>query len=238
MMIDGGLPMGQFKDILESNAELVDVVKFGWGTSLVTAGLLDKTQAARANGVDFYFGGTLFEKFLVQGQFDDWRRFVDHWGAKTVEISNGTIELTNEAKAEYVAKLAGQYTVYSEVGLKDSAKSAEMNAEEWIRDIREDLEAGATKVITEARESGTSGIASASGELRADILTEILGSGIDVNRLMFEAPNKALQVYLIDKVGTNVNLGNIAHSDLVPLETLRLGLRGDTLMMMEDRTRA
>jgi phosphosulfolactate synthase len=238
MMIDGGLPTGQFIDVIESHPDLVDVVKFGWGTALVTKDLQRKIDALRAHEIDFYFGGTLFEKFLVQGKFDDWRTFVDAAGATTVEISNGTIDLSNEDKAGYVAKLAGDYRVYSEVGLKDSAKSAEMDADEWLRDIREDIAAGAVKVITEARESGTSGLAAANGELRGDILDQILDSDIEVSQLMFEAPNKQLQTYLIGRVGTEVNLGNIAPSDLVPLETLRLGLRGDTLMTMEELTHA
>ena len=238
MMIDGGLPTGQFIDVVESHTDLVDVVKFGWGTSLVTKDLQRKIDAVRANGVDFYFGGTLFEKFLVQDRVDDWRRFVDSFGATTIEISNGTIDLSNQDKAEFVARFAGDYLVYSEVGLKDSAKAADMGADLWLHDIREDLAAGAVKVITEARESGTSGIASANGELRTDILGEILGSDIDVDSLMFEAPNKSLQVYLIAQVGSNVNLGNIAPADLVPLETLRLGLRGDTLKIMEELTHA
>jgi phosphosulfolactate synthase len=238
MMIDGGLPTIQFVDVIESHPDLVDVVKFGWGTALVTKDLQRKIDALRANSIDFYFGGTLFEKFLVQGKVDDWRRFVDSAGATTVEISNGTIDLSNADKAEYVARLANDYLVYSEVGLKDSAKSAEMGADQWLRDIREDLAAGAVKVITEARESGTSGLAAANGELRGDILDQILESDIEVSKLMFEAPNKQLQTYLITRVGTEVNLGNIAPADLVPLETLRLGLRGDTLMTMEELTHA
>jgi phosphosulfolactate synthase len=238
MMIDGGLPTSQFIDVIESHPDLVDVVKFGWGTALVTKDLQRKIDALQANSIDFYFGGTLFEKFLVQGRFDDWRVFVDSFGATTIEISNGTIDLSNHDKASYVARLANDYRVYSEVGLKDSAKSAEMDADEWLRDIREDLEAGAVKVITEARESGTSGLAAANGELRGDILDQILESDIEVSQLMFEAPNKQLQTYFINRVGTNVNLGNIAPADLVPLETLRLGLRGDTLLNMEEQTHA
>jgi phosphosulfolactate synthase len=238
MMIDGGLPTAQFTDVLESHSDLVDIVKFGWGTALVTAQLQRKVDAAKANGVDFYFGGTLFEKFLVQGQVDDWRRFVDSYGATTIEISNGTIDLSNSEKAEYVARFSKDYRVLSEVGQKDSTKSAQMDAKEWLRDIREDLAAGAVKVITEARESGTSGLAAADGELRADILDPILDSDIDPSLLMFEAPNKTLQTYFINRVGSEANLGNIAPADLVPLETLRLGLRGDTLMKMEELNHA
>jgi phosphosulfolactate synthase len=233
MVIDGGLPSRYFADLIESHGALIDVVKFGWGTAIVTDGLQYKIDALKGSGVDFYFGGTLFEKYLVQGRFDDWRDLVDRFGAHTVEISNGTIELSNERKAEYVTRLKDDYTVFSEVGFKDSGKSETMGPDQWIDYIRQDLDAGAHKVITEARESGTSGIASANGELKKDLVESILGSGVPLDRLMFEAPNKALQTYLVKRVGTNVNLGNIAPADVVPLETLRLGLRGDTLMEME-----
>jgi phosphosulfolactate synthase len=238
MVIDGGLPIGQFTDVVESFGDLIDVVKFGWGTSIVTDGLQRKIDAVRANGVDFYFGGTLFEKFVIQGRFDDWRSFIDRFGATTIEISNGTIDMSNEEKCEYVARLVGDYRVFSEVGFKDSEKSETMDAALWLRYIRQDLEAGSVKVITEARESGTSGIVKASGELKTDLIEQILESEIDTETLMFEAPNKSLQTYLIKRVGPQVNLGNIAPADVVPLETLRLGLRGDTLEHMEALTNA
>ncbi len=238
MVIDGGLPAGQFADLVESFGDLIDVVKFGWGTAVVTDRLQRKIDAVRANGVDFYFGGTLFEKFVRQDRFDGWRAFVDRFGAETVEISNGTIDMSNEQKCEYVARLVGDYRVFSEVGFKDSEKSETMDADLWLRYIRQDLAAGAVKVITEARESGTSGIVRANGELKTDLIERILGSELDVGRLMFEAPNKSLQTYLIKRVGPQANLGNIAPADVVPLETLRLGLRGDTLEHMEELNNA
>jgi phosphosulfolactate synthase len=232
-MIDGGLPTAQFIDTIESHGGLVDVVKFGWGTAMVTAQLKDKIAALAANGVDFYFGGTLFEKFVSQGLFDDWRRFIDAFGAHTVEISNGTIALSNERKARYIERAASDYRVYSEVGYKESERSETMRPELWVRYIGEDLAAGAHTVITEARESGKSGIARSNGELRYGLIEEILESGIDVDRLMFETPTKELQIYFIRRLGSDVNVGNIAHTDLVPLETLRLGLRSDTLLALD-----
>ncbi|GAB3394251.1 phosphosulfolactate synthase [Humibacter soli] len=233
MMIDGGIPTAQFIDIIESHRDLVDVVKFGWGTALVTAQLQKKIDAVHANDVDFYFGGTLFEKYVSQDQFDEWRAFVDGFGARTVEISNGTIALSNSRKADYIARVAGDYKIYSEVGYKESERSETMRPELWVRYINEDLAAGADTVITEARESGKSGIARANGEVRYGLIEEILESGIDVNRIMFESPTKDLQTYFVRRVGSDVNLGNIAHSDLVPLETLRLGLRSDTLLALD-----
>ncbi|WP_211218004.1 phosphosulfolactate synthase [Humibacter albus] len=238
MMIDGGIPTAQFIDIVESHGSLIDVVKFGWGTALVTDQLRWKIDAVRRNGVDFYFGGTLFEKFVSQGLFDDWRRFVDDFEAGTVEISNGTIALSNDRKADYIARVADDYRVYSEVGYKESDRSETMRPELWVRYIRQDLDAGADTVITEARESGQSGIARANGELRYGLIEEILESGIDVDRLMFETPNKALQTYFIRRVGPGVNVGNIAHTDIVPLETLRLGLRSDTLLALDSSVEA
>jgi phosphosulfolactate synthase len=229
MVIDTGMPTRHFTDVLSSFGDIVDVVKFGWGTSLVTADLKYKIDALRENGVDFYFGGTLFEKFVIQDRFDDWRRFCDRFDARHVEVSNGTIPMSNEEKARYVRLLAPDYTVYSEVGFKDQGRSEQMPAELWISYIRQDLEAGAHTVITESRESGRSGIARSNGELRLDLIEEIAGSGIDVDRLMLEAPTRDLQIALIRRFGANVNLGNIAPADIVGLETLRLGLRADTL---------
>jgi phosphosulfolactate synthase len=146
-----------------------------------------------------------------------------------VEVSNGTVALSNEEKARYVSKLAGEFVVFSEVGLKDTARSERMGTWDWVEYIRQDLEAGASLVIAEARESGRSGICHADGKLRSDVLDAILGSGADVDRLLFEAPTKDLQASFIRRIGPNVNLGNVAPGDVIGVETLRLGLRSDTL---------
>jgi phosphosulfolactate synthase len=230
MVIDTGLPTHYFSDLVSSFSGLIDVVKLGWATSLVTDDLKYKLDALKESQVDFYFGGTLFEKYVSQGRFDDWRRFVDRYECHTVEISNGTIPMTNSEKAEYIRRTANDYFVFSEVGYKESARSETMNSQSWIDYINEDLEAGARKVITEARESGKSGICTSTGELKLDLIENIAESGLDINQLMFEAPNKDLQVALIRRFGTGVNLGNIAAADVIALETLRLGLRGDTLL--------
>jgi phosphosulfolactate synthase len=230
MMIDPGLPTHLFCDYVSSFSGLIDVVKLGWGTALVTDDLKYKIDALRDANVDFYFGGTLFEKFVAQDRFEDWRRFVDRFGCCCVEISNGTIPLSNSDKAGYIRRTAGDYTVFSEVGYKDGAKSEDMAAQLWIDYIHEDLAAGARHVITEARETGKSGICTPSGTLKTDLLDAILGSGIDPDRLLFEAPTKDIQVHLIRALGPDVNLGNIQAGDVVSLETLRLGLRGDTLL--------
>ena len=229
MVIDGGLTTGAFEDMLESHGDLIDLLKLGWGTALVTRHLDRKLAALREAGVDWYFGGTLFEIFVQQGRFDDYRRFCHEHGAKWVEVSNGTIDLDNSRKAEYLARLNEDFSVVSEVGFKDQDRSEHLPPVRWIRYIREDLEAGARHVITEARESGKSGIARPNGELRFGLIEEILESGVDVDKLIFEAPNKELQTYFVKRVGSNVNLGNIAPADVIGLETLRLGLRSDTV---------
>ena len=206
------------------------MIKLGWGTSLVTDDLKYKIDALREANVDYYFGGTLFEKYISQNQFDEWRRFCDRYSCRYVEISNGTIPMSNSEKAEYIARVASDYVVYSEVGYKDSGRSEEMGPQLWIDYISEDLAAGARMVITEARESGRSGICRPNGELRTGLIEEIAHSGLDLGKLLFEAPNKDLQLLLLRRFGPQVNLGNIATSDIVALETLRLGLRGDTLL--------
>jgi phosphosulfolactate synthase len=230
MIMDGGLPTSYFVDVVESFGDMIDVMKLGWGTSLVTKDLRYKVDALDAAGVDFYLGGTLFEKFLWQNRFDDWRRLLDSLGCRFVEVSNGSIPLSNEVKCEYVSALRDDFTVFSEVGYKDQAKSESMTTDHWLDYIRADLDAGAHMVITESRESGKSGICRANGELRSDLIDEITRSGIDLARVLFEAPTKDLQVQMIRQVGPQVNLGNISTSDIVALETLRLGLRGDTLL--------
>src|ERR1700710_2067666 len=151
MVIDGGLPTHYFVDVIGSFSGLIDVLKLGWGTSLVTDDLKYKIDALSDANVDYYFGGTLFEKFVSQGRFDDWRRFVDRFGCRHVEISNGTIDMSNTVKADYIRRVANDYTVFSEVGYKESERSEAMRPELWIDYINEDLAAGAHHVITEAR---------------------------------------------------------------------------------------
>ncbi len=233
-VIDNGMATGLFEDIIKSHATLIDCVKFGWGTSLVTKDILRKIEIARQNEIDVFFGGTLFEKFLMQGALGEYKKLLKSWNVPLMEISNGTIDLSDEDKARYIEDFSKDFTVISEVGLKDSNRSAEMAPSDWVDAIQMDLKAGAKYVILEAREGGTSGICRADGELRFGLITDILKSGVPMDSLMFEAPTKTLQVYFIKKLGTNVNLGNIALTDVIGLETLRLGLRSDTLSEFEN----
>jgi phosphosulfolactate synthase len=235
MVIDGGVPAGLFADQIELGAEYIDYVKFGWGTSLVTNCLREKISVLDSRGIGYYFGGTLFEKYVLQGRFDDFRRLCEEYGCGHVEASNGTIDMSNTEKAGYIRKLAGDFTVVSEVGFKDSGRSEMQPPSEWIAAITEDLDAGASLVTLEARESGSSGICRPDGELRYGLLEDILHGGVAVEKLLIEAPNTALQAHLIARIGPNVNLGNVPAGGVIGLETLRLGLRSDTLTNFESR---
>jgi phosphosulfolactate synthase len=233
MVIDGGIPLWHFTDIILSAAEYIDFVKFGWGTAVVTGGIDEKIDVLRECGIGFYLGGTLFEKYVLQGRFDDYRKFCLEHACQHVEVSNGTIPLSNTEKASYIRKLADDFTVLSEVGFKDSGRSEQLPPSRWVDYILEDLEAGTTLVTLEARESGRSGICRPDGELRFGLIEDVLASGLSPRSLLFEAPTASLQAYFITRIGPEVNLGNIPAQGVIGLETLRLGLRADTLTAFE-----
>lgn len=233
MAIDNGLPHGGFADSVTSASEYVDLVKFGWGTALVTPDIERKFEILRCLGIGYYFGGTLFEKFVQQQRFESFLTLCRLCECRYVEISNGTVDMAPDEKAYYIRRCAEEFTVLSEVGSKDADRSTSLTPTDWVEAIKADLRAGAALVITEARESGRAGICRADGTPREDLVDAILNSRIDPGRLIFEAPTKDLQTHFIKLLGTNVNLGNIAPSDVIGLETLRLGLRADTLMHFE-----
>ncbi|TYK53102.1 phosphosulfolactate synthase [Actinomadura decatromicini] len=233
MVIDNGLPTAHFTDAVSSFAEHIDLVKFGWGTALVTPGLARKIEVLADHVTPFMFGGTLFEKYVVQGRFDDYRTLCHLHGCGAVEVSNGTIDLDDGGKASYITKLAAEFEVIAEVGFKDHPRSELLSPSQWVHSINSDLAAGASRVVLEARESGSSGICRPGGELRYGLVEDILRADLDVTSLIFEAPNKRLQTHLIKRIGPEANLGNIAFSDVIALETLRLGLRAETLLDAE-----
>lgn len=233
MVIDGGIPAALFADLVTSAAEYIDFVKFGWGTAVVTSCLRTKIDVLNANDVGYYFGGTLFEKYVMQGLFDDFRRLCDEYSCRHVEVSNGTITMSNSEKASYVAKLASDFTVVSEVGFKDADRSEQLPPSAWVGCITEDLQAGASLVTLEARESGMSGICRPDGRLRFGLIEDVLAAGIGAERLLFEAPTTALQTHFVTRIGPDVNLGNVPAQGVIGLETLRLGLRADTLAVFE-----
>jgi phosphosulfolactate synthase len=233
VVIDNGLPTGLFADAVSSAEGAVDLVKFGWGTALVTPHLDEKIACLDRLGIGYFFGGTLFEKFLVQDRVEDYFKLCRAHGCRYIEVSNGTIQLSNTDKARLITRATEHFTVFSEVGYKDPGRSDALTGEQWAAFIEEDLAAGASWVVTEARESGRSGICDGNGVLRFEIVEDIIGSGIDCRRLVFEAPTKALQTFFVTRVGSDVNLANIAPADVIGLETLRLGLRSDTFVHFE-----
>ena len=237
MIIDSGMPLGLFTDVIESHGAYVDFVKFGWGTSAVTSGFSRKLAVLHDAGIDYYLGGTLFEKYVLQDRFDEYRSLCSGYGCRYVEVSNGTIDLANNDKADYVKRLSDDFHVISEVGFKDSSRSDTMAPHTWIRDIQSDIDAGAVLVTLETREAGRGGICRSNGELRYGLIEEILDSAVDNEKLLFEAPSTELQAYFVRRVGPDANLGNIAVTDIIPLETIRLGLRSETLLDFEPRFR-
>lgn len=232
-LIDNGVPTRYFMDVVQSDADLIDVVKFGWCTAMVTSELEKKIQCLVDNNVMFYFGGTLFEKALSQNKLDAFYRFLKHYQCEIVEISNGTLPLSVEEKGRHIADFAEEFYVLSEVGKKDIDEADQMPISQWIAEIHADLAAGARRVILEARESGKSGICDAQGRLRADLVESISNSQFNSADAIWEAPTKALQAKLISALGPNVNLGNIAFGDVIGLETLRLGIRSDTFSLYD-----
>jgi phosphosulfolactate synthase len=227
MAMDKGLSVREVEDFLEVAGEYVDIVKLGWGTSYVSPNLQKKLDVYKAAGIPVYFGGTLFEAFIIRNQFEDYRRILDKYNMTFAEVSDGSIELPHDIKCNYIEQLADQVTVLSEVGSKDAEKIIPPYM--WIKLMNAELEAGAWKVIGEAREGGNVGLFRSTGEVRSGLVEEIL-TQIPFEKILWEAPQKAQQVWFIKLLGSNVNLGNIAPNEVIPLETIRLGLRGDTFM--------
>ena len=225
-VIDKGMSVRQLHDMLDASGDYIDIVKMGWGTGYVSPQLTEKVRVLGDSGIPAVIGGTFFEVALAQNKFDRWRSWMDELGLTHVEVSDGTITLPHERKLEFIRRLASDFVVLSEVGSKDL--DVVIAPYKWVTMIEEELRAGAWKVITEARESGTAGIFRGSGEVRMGLIDEIVHA-IDPNRLLFEAPQKAQQVWFVQKFGPNVNVGNIPPDEVIPLETLRLGLRSDTL---------
>lgn len=225
MVMDKGLSVREIEDFLEVAGPHTDIVKLGWATSFVTPNLENKLKIYKDADIPVYFGGTLFEAFIVRNQFDDYRRILDKYDMKFAEVSDGSITIQHEEKCDYIRKLSEQVTVISEVGSKDAAKI--FAPYKWISLMKAEIEAGSWKVIAEARESGNVGLYRDSGEVRQGLVDEIL-TQIPAETIIWEAPQKAQQVWFIKLIGSNINLGNIAPSDVIPVETLRLGLRSDT----------
>lgn len=225
MVMDKGLSLRQAEDFLEASSHLVDFVKLGFGTSYVSQNVKEKIRLYRDAGIRTYLGGTFFEAFLVRNMFDDYLRLLDRLGLDAMEVSDGSIRISHDSKCEYISKLSHHGIVLSEVGSKEAGILISPN--KWKQMMHDELKAGAWKVIAEARESGTVGIYRPSGKAHVSLINKILNK-ISQDDIIWEAPIKSQQVYWIKLLGANVNLGNIAPEEVIPLETLRLGLRGDT----------
>lgn len=228
MVMDKGMGLNGVKDFLSVAAPYVDIVKLGFGTSVVTANLREKIEIYSQHNIPVYFGGTLFEAFLVRDQIDDYIAVLKDYNLSHVEISDGSIIIPHLEKCGYIEKFAKHFTVLSEVGSKDATHI--MPPYKWIELMKAELEAGSTYVIAEAREAGNVGIYRGSGEVREGLVQEIL-TQIPDGKIIWEAPQKAQQVYFLELLGVNVNLGNIAPVEVIPLESMRIGLRGDTFFL-------
>src|SRR5689334_7541663 len=223
-VLDKGLGPRGWEDVLEVSGEHISIVKLGWGTAAVTSNLERKLEVLREKPV--VIGGTYFEVIYALDRLDEYKQWLQRLGLQHVEISDGTVEIPRERKLELIADFARDFTVLSEVGSKDS--SVEYTVDEWNEWLTAELEAGAWKVITEAREGGTAGIFDSSGGMRTELIGEI-ADAVGIENVVFEAPTKAAQAWFIKRFGPLVNLGNIPPDEVIPLETLRRGLRGDTL---------
>jgi phosphosulfolactate synthase len=226
-VLDRGLSLAEVDGLMEVAGASVDIVKLGWGTALATANLVAKLERYRTLGVPVVVGGTLTEAAIRQRRIEPFVAWLHELGLRHIEVSDGTIAIDPAFKCELIARLSKEFTVLSEVGSKDAAEI--MAPYRWVEQIKAELEAGAWKVIAEARESGTAGIFRADGEVRSGLIDEIAHE-VDPDKLIFEAPRKEQQVWFLRQFGSECNLGNIAPADVLSLETMRLGLRSDTLL--------
>lgn len=225
MVMDKGLSLRQAENMIESSGDFVDLVKLGFGTSYVSKNLTEKIKLYKSAGMKVYLGGTLFEAFIIRNMFEDYIKLVDKLKLDTAEVSDGSIEMDHGKKCEYINKLSKYYTVLSEVGSKEEGIIIHPNM--WTSMMKKELEAGSWKVIAEARESGNVGIYHRNGSAHTMLINKIM-SKVPKEAILWEAPQKSQQVWFIKLLGADVNLGNIGPDDVIPLETLRIGLRGDT----------
>ena len=225
MMMDKGISIRQVEDFLSANKELTDVVKLGFGTSYLTNNIEQKIKLYKEAGMKVYLGGTLFEAFIVRNMFEDYIKLLDKLKLDCAEVSDGSIVMSHDKKCEYINILSKNHTVLSEVGSKEAGII--IHPAKWVSMMNAELQAGSWKVIAEARESGNVGIYRPNGNAHTLLINKILAK-VKPEAILWEAPQKAQQVWFIKLLGANVNLGNISYEDVIPLETLRLGLRGDT----------
>ena len=225
MMMDKGLSIRQTEDFLSASAHLTDIVKFGFGTAYVTNNLEEKINVYKEAGLKPYFGGTLFEAFYARGKVEDYLRLLDKYNLELAEISDGSIIMNHDEKCELIHRFSKERTIMSEVGSKDSGII--VSPGKWVKMMSKELEAGSWKVIAEGREAGNVGVFRPNGTAHTYLINKIIAK-VDPGDILWEAPQKNQQVWFIKLFGENVNLGNIGPNEVIPLECLRLGLRGDT----------
>jgi phosphosulfolactate synthase len=235
MVMDKGLSIQEAKNFLSVAHPHVDIIKLGFGTAFVTPDLREKIEVYQSYDLPVYFGGTLFEAFLIRNQFQDYINICKDYNITYTEVSDGSIDIPHAEKCGYIEKLTKVGTVLSEVGSKDAAHI--IPPYKWIELMKAELEAGSTYVIAEAREAGNVGIYRGTGEVREGLVQEIL-TQIPEEKIIWEAPQKAQQLYFLELIGCNVNLGNIAPSEVIPLEAMRIGLRGDSFHLFLDKETA
>ena len=225
MVMDKGLSLNEAENMVALKSELTDIVKLGFGTSLLTRYIDKKIKLYHKAGIMVYVGGTLFEAFTVRNQFDDFCKLMDKLKLEMVEVSDGSISIEHDTKCEYIQKLSKNFKVISEIGSKCESNSLEDS--DWIEYMNKELEAGSWKVIAEAREGGNVGMFDPNGNIKENLIKKITNK-ISASKILWEAPQKKQQVWFINNFGANVNLGNISPNDIISLECLRIGLRGDT----------
>jgi len=225
MVMDKGLSLNEAENMVALKSELTDIVKLGFGTSLLTRYIDKKIKLYHKAGIMVYVGGTLFEAFTVRNQFDDFCKLMDKLKLEMVEVSDGSISIEHDTKCEYIQKLSKNFKVISEIGSKCESNSLEDS--DWIAYMNKELQAGSWKVIAEAREGGNVGMFDPNGNIKENLIKKITNK-ISASKILWEAPQKKQQVWFINNFGANVNLGNISPNDIISLECLRIGLRGDT----------
>ena len=225
MVMDKGLSLNEAENMVALKSELTDIVKLGFGTSLLTRYIDKKISLYKEAGMMVYTGGTLFEAFRVRNQFEDFCKLMDKLNLEMVEVSDGSVSINHDEKCEYIQKLSKNFKVISEIGSKD--ESITIDDSDWIKFMKKELDAGSWKVIAEAREGGNVGMFDSSGDIKNELINKIT-SNISPTSILWEAPQKKQQLWFINNFGANVNLGNISPNDIISLECLRLGLRGDT----------
>lgn len=227
MVMDKGLSLVEAESMIMSSGNFIDIVKLGFGTSIITSNLDEKIKLYKKHNIKVYFGGTLFEVFVARGLFQEYITYLKKYDMEYVEVSDGVLPISDSDKFKYINTLAKDFTVLSEVGYKTGERT--LDNKTWLKKIQNEYDAGAWKIIAEARESGNIGIYNSDGSANETLIHEIANL-LSPEKILWEAPLKKQQVWFIKLLGSEVNLGNIATNEVLALETLRLGLRGDTLL--------